>query len=210
MHRLFLPLKLGPRTTIRNRSFMPSAGISPIEAVLNFFGMEAPKSGIALMIANIYHSIYIALYKNKDELWFLIPSTNIRINPGFYLSLDASGYLTYEYAQTLYLDKNDYRLSYISGITPGTATAGVALMVGNDLSLIGLGAVSCTSLTINGVAVGTLPSFINDITPGTAANGKALVLSETGTITGISSLSATSISGTLQTDRSLILRLLVL
>ncbi|GMF66520.1 unnamed protein product [Phytophthora lilii] len=29
-------------------------------------------------------------------------------NPAFYLTLDASGYLTIDYAQTLYLSKDDY------------------------------------------------------------------------------------------------------
>ncbi|GMF38150.1 unnamed protein product [Phytophthora lilii] len=36
-------------------------------------------------------------------------------NPSFYLSLDWSGYLTYDYAQTLYLSKDDYRMGYLSG-----------------------------------------------------------------------------------------------
>jgi hypothetical protein len=53
--------------------------------------------------------------------------------------LDASGYLTYDYAQTLYLDKNDYRLSYITGITQGTATQGVALVHGVNNDISGLG-----------------------------------------------------------------------
>lgn len=74
-------------------------------------------------------------------------------NPAFYLSLDPSGFLTYEYPQTLYLSKDDYRLSYITGITPSMATAGVALVLGNDLSLTGIGALSCVSLTIAGSPV---------------------------------------------------------
>ncbi|EGZ27323.1 hypothetical protein PHYSODRAFT_471236 [Phytophthora sojae] len=41
-------------------------------------------------------------------------------NPTFYLTLDSSGFLTYEYAQTLYLGKNDYGMTYITGITQGT------------------------------------------------------------------------------------------
>ncbi|EGZ17310.1 hypothetical protein PHYSODRAFT_499185 [Phytophthora sojae] len=52
-------------------------------------------------------------------------------NPAFYLTLDATGYLTYDYAQTLYLSNNDYRLTYITGITQGTATPGVALVPGS-------------------------------------------------------------------------------
>ncbi|EGZ14581.1 hypothetical protein PHYSODRAFT_507190, partial [Phytophthora sojae] len=61
-------------------------------------------------------------------------------NPAFYISLDPSGYLTYAYAQTLYLGRSDYRLSYITGITPGIATPGISLVVASDGSLSGLGA----------------------------------------------------------------------
>ncbi|DAZ99637.1 TPA: hypothetical protein N0F65_001874 [Lagenidium giganteum] len=50
-------------------------------------------------------------------------------NPAFYPSFDASGYLRYDYAQTLYLSKNDYRLSYLTSITAGTASGGLALVV---------------------------------------------------------------------------------
>ncbi|ETM39613.1 hypothetical protein L914_14244, partial [Phytophthora nicotianae] len=134
-------------------------------------------------------------------------------NPAFYLSLDQTGYLTYAYAQTLYLGINDYRLPYITDITPGTATPGIALVV----SLSGLGALSCSSLTIGGSAVSAPPSYVLGITGGTAAvdkalvlNGtgdisgtaavsKALVLNGTGDISGINSLSATSLTGTIQT-----------
>ncbi|GMF12179.1 unnamed protein product [Phytophthora lilii] len=65
-------------------------------------------------------------------------------NHSFYLSLDQTGFLAYAYANTLYLSKTDYRLSYISGITPGTASLGTALVVGSDYSLSGIGALSQT------------------------------------------------------------------
>jgi len=58
-------------------------------------------------------------------------------NPALFLSLDATGYLTYEYAQTLYLSKNDFRLSYITGITPGIATSVIALVPDTSLGLTG-------------------------------------------------------------------------
>jgi len=120
-------------------------------------------------------------------------------NPAFYLTLDASGYLTYDYAQTLYLDKNDYRLSYITGLTPGTATQGVALVPGTNNDISGIGALSCTSLTVNGSSVSSPPTYVVGITPGTAANNKALVLGASGEIATITSLTAISITGTLQT-----------
>jgi len=120
-------------------------------------------------------------------------------NPAFYLTLDASGYLTYEYAQTLYLDKNDYRMTYITGITQGTATQGVALVPGINNDISGIGALSCSSLTVNGSTVSSPPIYVLDITPGQATTNKALVLDGSGAIATITSLTATSITGTLQT-----------
>jgi hypothetical protein len=120
-------------------------------------------------------------------------------NPRFYPSLGTDGTLTYEYAQTLYLSRNDYRLSYLSGVTPGAATSGSAIVLDETLSLSGLGSISCSALTVGGVAVGTLPSFLTGITPGTAANNKALVLGGSGEIATITSLTATSIYGSIKT-----------
>jgi len=109
-------------------------------------------------------------------------------NPAFYLTLDASGYLTYEYAQTLYLDKNDYRLTYITALVPG---------INNDIS--GIGALSCSSLTVNGSTVSSPPSYVVGVVPGTAANNKALVLDGSGAIGTISSLTANNIYGSIKT-----------
>jgi hypothetical protein len=120
-------------------------------------------------------------------------------NPSFYLTLDASGYLTYEYAQTLYLDKYDYRLTYITGITPGTATQGIALVPGTNNDVSGIGALSCSSLTVNGQPVVAPPSYVVGITPGTAAINKALVLGPSGEIGTITSLTATNIYGSIKT-----------
>jgi hypothetical protein len=120
-------------------------------------------------------------------------------NPMFYPSLSADGYLTFDFAQTLYLSRNDYRLSYLSGVGVGTALSGSALVLDDTLSLTGLGAISCSSLTVGGVAVGTLPSFLTAITPGTAANNKALVLGASGEIATITSLTARNIYGSIKT-----------
>jgi hypothetical protein len=117
-------------------------------------------------------------------------------NPRFYPSLGSDGTLTYDFAQTLYLSKNDYRMSYLSAVIPGSATSGSAIVLDEDLSLSGLGSISCTALTVGGVAVGTLPSFLDGITPGTAENNKALVLDGSGAIATISSLTATSLNAT--------------
>jgi len=120
-------------------------------------------------------------------------------NPALYLTLDASGYLTYEYAQTLYLDKNDYRMTYITGITQGTATQGVALVPGINNDISGIRALSCSSLTVNGSTVSSPPSYVVGVVPGTAANDKALVLDGSGAIATITSLTATNIYGSIKT-----------
>jgi hypothetical protein len=101
-------------------------------------------------------------------------------NPAFYLTLDASGYLTYEYAQTLYLDKNDYRLTYITGITPGTATQGIALVPGTNNDISGIGALSCSSLTVNGSSVSSPPAYVVEIAPGVFQLSKAMTLDSSG------------------------------
>jgi len=109
-------------------------------------------------------------------------------NPAFYLSLDSTGYLTYDYAQTLYLSKNDFRLTYITGITPGVVQSGTALVLDNSLSLTGLGSISCSSLTVAGSPVATAPDYVLSITPGTASASKALVLDADLNISGITSI----------------------
>jgi len=118
-------------------------------------------------------------------------------NPRFYPSLGSDGTLTYDFAQTLYLSKNDFRLSYLSGVIPGSATSGSAIVLDETLSLSGLGSISCSALTVGGVAVGTLPLFLDGITPGAAENNKALVLDGSGAIATISSLTATSLNATI-------------
>jgi len=120
-------------------------------------------------------------------------------NPSFYLSLDQTGYLTYAYAQTLYLDRNDYRLSYLTGISDGTASPNLALVPASDGSITGLGALSCSSLTVGGSAVVAPPSYVVGITAGTTANNKALVLGASGEIATIASLTATNIYGSIKT-----------
>jgi hypothetical protein len=124
-------------------------------------------------------------------------------NPRFYPSIGADGVLTFDFAQTLYLSKNDFRLSYLSGVIPGSATSGSALVLDETLSLSGLGSISCSALTVGGVAVGTLPSFLDGISPGTAANSKALVLGASGEIATITSLTATNIYGSIKTAAQL-------
>jgi hypothetical protein len=118
-------------------------------------------------------------------------------NPNYYAL--ATDVLSLEMADTLYLGKSDYRMSYLSSITMGEAAPMSALVVDANRSITGLNAISCSALTVGGVAVGTLPAFLTSITPGTAANNKALVLGASGEIATITTLTATNIYGSIKT-----------
>ncbi|GMF19311.1 unnamed protein product [Phytophthora lilii] len=78
-------------------------------------------------------------------------------------------------------------------------TQGVALVPGVNGDISGIGALSCSSLTVNGSAITSAPSYVLSITPRSAVANKALVLNGTSDISGINSLSASSLTGTLQT-----------
>ncbi|GMF46269.1 unnamed protein product [Phytophthora lilii] len=89
-------------------------------------------------------------YLNKMSSGFSYPQPTFQssiYNPAFYLTLDASGYLTFGYAQTLYLSKDDYRMSYLSGVVPGTASIGSALVLGASGNIFGIISLSATNLT---------------------------------------------------------------
>jgi len=90
-------------------------------------------------------------------------------------------------------------LTYITGITQGTATQGVALVPGINNDISGIGALSCSSLTVNGSSVSSPPSYVLGITPGQATTNKALVLGASGEIATIVSLTATNIYGSIKT-----------
>ncbi|GMG16178.1 unnamed protein product [Phytophthora fragariaefolia] len=74
----------------------------------------------------------------------------------------------------------------------------LALVPGSGGNISGIGALSCSSLTVNGSSVVAPPSYVIGI-EGSATASKALVLDSMLDISGINSLSATNISGTLQT-----------
>lgn len=115
-------------------------------------------------------------------------------NPSFYLTLAPSGFLSYTYAQTLYLSKYDYRLSYISGVIPGIASAGLALIPSTNLSLSGLGAVSCASLSVGGTGVDpTGLAYLSGVVPGTAAAGKTLIPASDLSINGLGAMTLSSL-----------------
>ncbi|GMG16839.1 unnamed protein product [Phytophthora fragariaefolia] len=120
-------------------------------------------------------------------------------NPLFYSYLGSDGSVTYAYAQTLFLSRNNYRLSYLSGSTLGIASEGLALVPGSGGNISGIGALGCSSLMVGGSSVVAPPSYVIGIIEGAAAASKALVLNSTLDVSGINALSATSLSGTLQT-----------
>jgi hypothetical protein len=97
------------------------------------------------------------------------PSQESKIfNPNY--NALATDVLSLEMADTLYLSKSDYRMSYLSSITMAEAAPMSALVVDANRNITGLNTISCSALTVGGVAVGTLPSFLTGITPGMAAN----------------------------------------
>ncbi|CEG39980.1 uncharacterized protein PHALS_10204 [Plasmopara halstedii] len=125
-------------------------------------------------------------------------------NPSFYLTLDSNGYLTYQYAQSLYFSKNDYRLTYITGITPGTAVSGRALVLDDTGSIATISSLTATNITgtlltasqPNITSIGALTSLTATNITGTLLTASQPNITSLGTLT---SLTATNITGTLQT-----------
>ncbi|KUF82731.1 hypothetical protein AM588_10000440 [Phytophthora nicotianae] len=94
-------------------------------------------------------------------------------NPSYYAS--ATDILSLEMADSLYLSKTDYRLSYISGITMGQASPLSALVTDANRNIADIGELSCTSLKLNGSTVNLSKLDLLSATPGTASSGKALI-----------------------------------
>jgi hypothetical protein len=93
-------------------------------------------------------------------------------------------------------------LDYLTGITPGTATAGKALVTDSSNNLVGINDLSTQNLTVAGTLVTASATELNytDITTaGTAQAAKALVVDVNRDISNIRNLSATNLTGTLQT-----------
>ena len=98
-------------------------------------------------------------------------------------------------------------LDYLTGVTPGTATASKALVTDASNNLVGINDLSTQNLTVAGTLVTASATELNytDIaTAGTAQAAKALVVDVNKDIASIrnltaTSLSATNVTGTLQT-----------
>ncbi|KUF79890.1 hypothetical protein AM588_10000159 [Phytophthora nicotianae] len=107
-------------------------------------------------------------------------------NPSYYAS--ATDILSLEMADSLYLSKTDYRLSYISGITMGQASPLSALVTDANRNIADIGELSCTSLKLNGSTVNLSKLDLLTAVPGTASSGKALITDGSNSLTDLSSL----------------------
>ncbi len=111
-------------------------------------------------------------------------------------------------------------ISYLAGVTPGTAGPTKVVVLDGDKSISGLDTLSATTLTgtihtaaqpnitslgslsqihIAGSTIGSEASYLAGVVAGTAEASKVLVLNSGGSITGITSLTSTNIYGTIQT-----------
>ncbi len=141
--------------------------------------------------------------------------SSLTYNPAFYAGLDGE-FLTLEYANILYLSKNDYRISYLNGISEGIGGESKVMILDASKNIIGINNLSATNLTgtiqtaaqPNITSLGTLSTLstgsislggtdvistanqINylNVAQGTAEASKALVLDSSKNITGINNL----------------------
>lgn len=93
-------------------------------------------------------------------------------------------------------------LNYLSGITPGTASSGKALVTDSSNNLSGINDLSTQNLTVAGTLVTASATELNytDITTaGTAQAAKALVVDTSRNISNINNLTASQLTGTIQT-----------
>lgn len=105
-------------------------------------------------------------------------------------------YLTKSQADGLYMPLSALsNLSYISGISPGTAYANKALVLDNTLSISGINSIGITTLTVGGSVLNSSNiGYLNGITEGIATASKPLILNSLLNITGINLISTTQIS----------------
>ena len=174
-----------------------------------------------LNLTNTTASAYVAQTFNSDSMTFSVGvrgSTNAT-NPntaylhyagGYRLLINSSGEIslgtnTFGYRLNVNGSTNstgyslngtalDFSgLSYITGITAGTAANNKALVLNASGAISGITSLSTTTIVINGSSISAEAAYIAGVTAGTAANSKALVLNASGAISGISSLSTTTL-----------------
>ncbi|KUF88980.1 hypothetical protein AM587_10002474 [Phytophthora nicotianae] len=107
-------------------------------------------------------------------------------NPSYYAS--ATDILSLEMADSLYLSKTDYRLSYISGITMGQASPLSALVTDANRNISNIAEISCQTLKLNNTTVNLSKLDLLTAVPGIASSGKALITDGSNNLTDLSSL----------------------
>lgn len=111
-------------------------------------------------------------------------------NPNYYaLSTDV---LSLEMADTLYLSKTDYRMSYLSSITMGEAAPMSALVVDANRNISGINAISCSSIQLNGSSVDLSNLSLLSASPGAATASKAIILNSNKEIATLNSIDSVS------------------
>ncbi len=84
---------------------------------------------------------------------------------------------------------------YLNNITPGTASAGKALVLDSNLDISGINSISTSSLTVSGSTIDSSTfAYVSGVSAGTASAGKALVLDSNLDISGINSISTSSLT----------------
>ncbi|GMF33835.1 unnamed protein product [Phytophthora lilii] len=107
-------------------------------------------------------------------------------NPNYYAL--ATDVLSLEMADTLYLSKTDYRMSYLSSITLGQAAPMSALVVDANRNISGINSISCSSIQLNGSSIDLSNLSLLSANPGTATASKAIILNSNKEIATLNSI----------------------
>lgn len=110
----------------------------------------------------------------------------------------SKGKLVYDATQNLVLfcDGSVYKQIGVKPFTYGVGEASTVLSLDASSNVSGINAISCTSLTVNGVAItgNSTPSELTGITPGIASASKAVVLNSSLGVSGLGAISCSSLT----------------
>ncbi|GMF28081.1 unnamed protein product [Phytophthora lilii] len=91
-------------------------------------------------------------------------------------------------------------LSYLSGVTPGAASASNALVLDSSSNISGINSLQTTTLILGSLTLtSTEASYLTGLTTGVAQANKAITVNGSLNVSGINNLSASGITGTIQT-----------
>ncbi len=172
--------------TLTNTATTSNASLT---LVSDTYSAQIGVTGSAASTSNVFFISYNAASR------LLIDSTGaVSIGTstfGYKLNVNGSINATSYYLSGSALDFSG--LSYITGITAGTAANSKALVLDGSGTISGITSLSATTVVINGSSISSEAAFIAGVTAGTAANSKALVLNSSGAISGITSLGTTTL-----------------